>query len=240
MDRVQATGSLTMNTWSCSSSIDAWGVFPHQKLFRLWCLCGRVAPYSFGVCNASTRSCAEVLLWSLVWIRLGPLQLVPVLLLVLLLLDLSLYNYWYFRCEMEMGIFVVKWKWGWPRFGKRKKQVEKSSPIYYTVYTCYYMREINNNPRKSRLGLLAVWWQNWINNVGTHMRVRWRSRRLVVQILLSMACMVLIANQSASQPWHQRPGSCLDVKFKIPNLSHRKRILYVWSIKSRQNKKWIA
>ena len=33
---------------------------------------------------------------------------------------------------------------------------------------------------------------------------------------------------------------CLVAKFKIPNLSHRKRILHAWSIKSRWNKKPIA
>ena len=33
---------------------------------------------------------------------------------------------------------------------------------------------------------------------------------------------------------------CLVVKFKIIKLSHQKRILHAWSIKSRRNKKRIA
>ena len=33
---------------------------------------------------------------------------------------------------------------------------------------------------------------------------------------------------------------CLVAKFKTPKLSHRKKILYAWSIKSRRNKKRIA
>ena len=35
-------------------------------------------------------------------------------------------------------------------------------------------------------------------------------------------------------------GPCLVANFKIPKLSHRMRILYAWSIKSRLNKKLIA
>ena len=37
--------------------------------------------------------------------------------------------------------------------------------------------------------------------------------------------------------YFQKARSCLIAKFKIPKLSHRKRILHSWSIKSKRNKK---
>ena len=47
-------------------------------------------------------------------------------------------------------------------------------------------------------------------------------------------------NFKASQLERQELSPYLDAKFKIPNLSHRKRILYTWSIKCRWNEKQIA
>ena len=48
-------------------------------------------------------------------------------------------------------------------------------------------------------------------------------------------------DMSAGKTQTVRPlGSCLAEKFKIQKLLHWMRILHVWNIKSRQNKKVIA
>ena len=51
---------------------------------------------------------------------------------------------------------------------------------------------------------------------------------------------MFVVRDSGDEPVGKEFAPCLVVKFKIIKLSHQKRILHAWSIKSRLNKKLIV